>query len=272
MFFVFTNNAHAITYKAQIGFGSFSVEKEIGPDSIGEYITEVYKYAVSVVGILASIVLMWGGVRWLTAGGDSAAVDDAKKWIEGALSGLVLVMTSYMILYFVNPDLIKFKSIKIDPIKAVATTNKDIFATAEGCCFSNCTSLSYGKDKCTCQPSTKDACTGTYNSFDASQKDCSKDFGDKTCVAGATGSGNCEGVTNGTRSQKDGVEGYCRLNEWYACINPSGFCEDNLMDYSCKNSSGFCGGGSGGDCNCKLRLDAWGYAVPLLNVGDCTCK
>lgn len=118
MFFTFTNNANAMKYTAQIGFGEiFSKEVEIGPDSIGTYITEIYKYAVSIVGILASIVIMWGGVRWLTAGGDKTAVDDAKKWIEGALSGLILVMTSYMILYFVNPDLIKFKSIKIDPIK-----------------------------------------------------------------------------------------------------------------------------------------------------------
>jgi len=126
MFFIATNHtlaADTIRYKAQIGFGEiFSKEIEIGPDSIGTYITEIYKYAVSVVGILASIVIMWGGVRWLTAGGDKGAVDDAKKWIEGALSGLILVMTSYMILYFVNPDLIKFKSIKIDKINNSKTT------------------------------------------------------------------------------------------------------------------------------------------------------
>jgi hypothetical protein len=129
--------ADTIKYKAQIGFGKiFSKEIEIGPDSIGTYITEVYKYAVSVVGILASIVIMWGGVRWLTAGGDSAAVDDAKKWIEGALSGLVLVMTSYMILYFVNPDLIKFKSIKIDPINGNEAKNNDDWNTnTEQWCF-----------------------------------------------------------------------------------------------------------------------------------------
>jgi len=121
IFFIFTSNAHAISYQAQIGFGKISGTMDIGPDSIGTYITEVYKYAVGVVGILASIVIMWGGVRWLTAGGDKGAVDDAKKWIEGALSGLILVMTSYMILYFVNPDLIKFKSIKIDQINGAKT-------------------------------------------------------------------------------------------------------------------------------------------------------
>lgn len=136
MFFIFTSNANAITYEAQIGFGKISGKMTIGPDSIGLYITEVYKYAVSVAGIVASIVLMWGGVRWLTAGGDKGAVDDAKKWIEGALSGLVLVMTSYMILYFVNPDLIKFKSIKIDPIKESAKV-KEAPADVISCCVVN---------------------------------------------------------------------------------------------------------------------------------------
>lgn len=112
------NKTVNINFTPQIPFGDTITSDDIRAGSgIAKYITNVYKYAVSVVGILAAIVLMWGGVRWLTAGGNGDAVSDAKKWIEGALSGLILIMTSYMILYFVNPDLTNFKLIKITPIE-----------------------------------------------------------------------------------------------------------------------------------------------------------
>ncbi|MBU4308902.1 pilin [Patescibacteria group bacterium] len=116
------NKTTEINFTPQIPFGDTITSDDIKAGAgIAKYTTNVYKYAVSIVGILAAIVLMWGGVRWLTAGGNQEAVGDAKKWIEGALSGLVLVMTSYMILYFVNPDLTTFKLIKITPIEEKVT-------------------------------------------------------------------------------------------------------------------------------------------------------
>ncbi len=81
--------------------------------AIGEYISGIYNYATGVVGILAAIIMMFGGVRWITAGGNAEAVGEAKKWIGGALSGMVLVTCSYLILYTVNPDLTVFKKIEI---------------------------------------------------------------------------------------------------------------------------------------------------------------
>lgn len=114
-----TKKPKDIAFTPQIPFGDIKGTMPVNGGTIGFYITEIYKYAVGIVSILASIVIMWGGVRWLTAGGNQEAVGDAKKWIEGALSGLVLVMTSYLILNFVNPDLTSFKLITITPIEGV---------------------------------------------------------------------------------------------------------------------------------------------------------
>lgn len=134
-----TKKSVEINFTPQIPFGDIITSDDIKAGAgIAKYTTNVYKYAVSIVGILAAIVLMWGGVRWLTAGGNQEAVGDAKKWIESALSGLVLVMTSYMILYFVNPDLTTFKLIKITPIEsgvapgAAGTGVTDVGATLSG--------------------------------------------------------------------------------------------------------------------------------------------
>lgn len=84
---------------------------------IGEYISGVYKYAIGIVGIVAAIALMIGGVRWLTAGGNPSSVKDAQSWISGAVTGLIIALASYFILYQINPNLIEFRPLKILMVK-----------------------------------------------------------------------------------------------------------------------------------------------------------
>ena len=95
---------------------SFGSEKGLW---IGEYISGIYKYAIGIVGILAAIVLMWGGLMWLTAGGNTGQVSEAKEWIKASLTGLLIALSSYLILYTVNPDLLKFSSLDVTTIKKI---------------------------------------------------------------------------------------------------------------------------------------------------------
>jgi len=98
---------------------SFGAEKGLW---IGEYIRGIYQYAIGIVGILAAIVLMWGGVMWLTSGGNTGQVSEAKEWIKASLTGLVIALSSYTILYIINPDLTTFKSLNIESIEKTAAT------------------------------------------------------------------------------------------------------------------------------------------------------
>lgn len=47
------------------------------------------------VGILAVIVLIYGGLAYITAGGDAEKSEKGKKAIIGAIIGIVIVMLSY---------------------------------------------------------------------------------------------------------------------------------------------------------------------------------
>jgi hypothetical protein len=80
---------------------------------IAEYISAIYNYAVGIVGIIAVVVMMLGGVLWMTAGGSAGRVTEARAWITAAITGLVLILASYTILYTVNPDLVNLKFITI---------------------------------------------------------------------------------------------------------------------------------------------------------------
>lgn len=84
---------------------------------IGEYISAIYKYAIGIVGILAAVVLMIGGVIWLTAGGNQTRISEAKAWIGASLTGLIIALSSYMILATINPDLVNFKPIVMPEVE-----------------------------------------------------------------------------------------------------------------------------------------------------------
>ena len=92
---------------------------------IAQYIQGVYKYGLGVGGILAAIVLMAGGLLWLVSAGDASKISQAKDLILGSVTGLIILMGTYLILDQINPGLNNLKSISL---KMLETTN---FSDAE---------------------------------------------------------------------------------------------------------------------------------------------
>ena len=88
---------------------------------LGQYIQSIYAYAISIVGIVATIMLMFGGFTWLTAGGSGEKVGKARDIIFSSLTGLVLALTSYTILTMINPNLVNFT---IQEINSPSVKNK----------------------------------------------------------------------------------------------------------------------------------------------------
>lgn len=64
---------------------------------VGTLITTVFIIAI----IVALFYLIWGGFKWLTSGGDKAAVQAAREHIVAAIIGLVIIFLSYFILNIV---------------------------------------------------------------------------------------------------------------------------------------------------------------------------
>ena len=80
---------------------------------LAEYIAAIYQYLVGAATILAIVMIMYGGFRWITAAGDAGKIGEAKKTIVGAVIGLILALGSYTILNLINPDLVSFKSLRL---------------------------------------------------------------------------------------------------------------------------------------------------------------
>lgn len=68
------------------------------------YISSIYKWAASIVGVIAVTVIIISGVQISIAGGDSQAIDAAKGRIIKSISGIVVLFLSGLILYTINPN------------------------------------------------------------------------------------------------------------------------------------------------------------------------
>lgn len=74
------------------------------------YISAIYRVGMGITGILAVVVLALGGITWLTSGGNANQITKAKQYIWGSMTGLILALLSYTLLYTVNPDIVALKT------------------------------------------------------------------------------------------------------------------------------------------------------------------
>ena len=90
---------------------------EVAPDTFAKYIVEIYEWGIRIIIVLAVVMIMVGGFIWMTAGGSSQKVGSAKKKISSAIVGLILALGSYMVLNFINPELVSFRSLVLTDIE-----------------------------------------------------------------------------------------------------------------------------------------------------------
>lgn len=80
-----------------------------GEIDIKTYILYVYKFAIAISVFLAIIMIIWGGFSYITSEIPYLKTE-AKGKIEGAVTGLVLVLVSYLILVTIDPRLVNIET------------------------------------------------------------------------------------------------------------------------------------------------------------------
>jgi len=66
--------------------------------NIGELFTRVVKAALAIAGLVFFAMVVWGGLRYLNAGGDPKAVEAARNALVSAGIGLLIVVVSFVII------------------------------------------------------------------------------------------------------------------------------------------------------------------------------
>jgi len=62
----------------------------------------VVNIALAFAGIILFIMLISGGFKYITAGGDPKGIEGAKKTLTYAIGGIVLIVLSFLILQFIK--------------------------------------------------------------------------------------------------------------------------------------------------------------------------
>jgi len=87
-------------------FGLGDVDTALGAGDLKQIISNIINVFLGFLGILATIIILYGGFIWMTAKGNTEQVEKAKKTIINGVIGLVIIMLSYAIASFVLRSLI----------------------------------------------------------------------------------------------------------------------------------------------------------------------
>lgn len=87
-----------------------NVQKDVGDRAgydtskskdLEDTISDIINIFLSFIGIVFMILLILGGFNWMTAGGREEKVQEASRTIKQAIIGLIIVLGSYAISYFI---------------------------------------------------------------------------------------------------------------------------------------------------------------------------
>ncbi len=69
-------------------------------------IVDVIRFILGFLGIIAVVIILFAGFKWMTSGGNEEKVSEAKKMLVNGLIGLVIILCSYAIATFVINQII----------------------------------------------------------------------------------------------------------------------------------------------------------------------
>lgn len=79
--------------------------KDTNPCPFGKYLNILIKLFLGIAGVLAVIMIVWGGIQYMTSELASSK-EEGKKSITNAILGLLLALGAWLILNTINPDLL----------------------------------------------------------------------------------------------------------------------------------------------------------------------
>lgn len=78
---------------------TYGYKPPLGNLSPSQIIGNVIKQLMPIIGSLFFAMFMWGGFLWMTAGGESKKVDQARQTLTSAVIGMAIVVFAYIIVY-----------------------------------------------------------------------------------------------------------------------------------------------------------------------------
>lgn len=80
-----------------VGFVMSSAPPGLNTTNLTSVVVNITNWVLGFVTVIAVLMLIWGGINYLTAAGDESQIDTAKHIITYSIIGLVVVGISYAV-------------------------------------------------------------------------------------------------------------------------------------------------------------------------------
>lgn len=88
------------------GLSTIGKTAGLGSNDIYGTIGYIIQVALSLLGVVAICLIIYGGFKYMTSGGEEKGVDSAKKIIYSGVIGMLIILSAYAISSFVLKGLI----------------------------------------------------------------------------------------------------------------------------------------------------------------------
>jgi len=97
--------AHAAP-TGDINFGlTYGKDTGLGTQDVRSMISSVINVALGLLGIVAVVIVIAGGFKWMTAGGNEEKTGEARKLIFAGIIGIAIILSAYALSTFVLTQL-----------------------------------------------------------------------------------------------------------------------------------------------------------------------
>ncbi|MFH1244816.1 MAG: hypothetical protein V1487_04585 [bacterium] len=71
-------------------------------DTLGVFVQKSFSAVILIAGLLTFAYMVYGGVTWISAGGDKTKLEEARNKITGGIIGLAIVASAWAIYKLVD--------------------------------------------------------------------------------------------------------------------------------------------------------------------------
>jgi len=75
--------------------------------TLSSYLDDVFKIGIGLAGVFAVLMIVIGGISYIGGASSPSARSEAKGKITSAIMGLILALAAWLLLYTINPNLLK---------------------------------------------------------------------------------------------------------------------------------------------------------------------
>jgi len=94
--------SYGLEETALTAFGNTTIKEQSDKTSVPKVIGHIIDVILSLLGIIFLIIIIYGGLMWMTAGGNDEKVGKAIKIFTAASFGLLIVIAAFLITSYIG--------------------------------------------------------------------------------------------------------------------------------------------------------------------------